>query len=89
MAFDWPGNIRQLENTVERALASSPGRSQIDVSVLPPDVRGNRPEGGQRDRAARTGRTSNASWQPSSACTSRRRCRGPSRTAVAPPTCCA
>ncbi len=44
MAFDWPGNIRQLENTVERALALSPGRSQIDVSVLPPDVRGDRPE---------------------------------------------
>jgi two-component system, NtrC family, response regulator AtoC len=40
MAFDWPGNIRQLENSVERALALSPGRTQIDVSVLPPDVRG-------------------------------------------------
>jgi two-component system response regulator AtoC len=44
MAFDWPGNIRQLENTVERALALSPGRAQIDVSVLPPDVRGDRPD---------------------------------------------
>ena len=42
MAYDWPGNIRQLENTVERALALSPGRSLIDVSVLPPDVRGDR-----------------------------------------------
>lgn len=40
MAFDWPGNIRQLENTVERALALSPQRSQIDVSVLPADIRG-------------------------------------------------
>ncbi|HTV01621.1 MAG TPA: sigma-54 dependent transcriptional regulator [Luteitalea sp.] len=44
MAFDWPGNIRQLENTVERALALSPGRTQIDVNVLPPDVRGDRPD---------------------------------------------
>jgi len=39
MAHPWPGNVRQLENVVERALALSPGRSQIDVADLPPDVR--------------------------------------------------
>ena len=38
MAFDWPGNIRQLENVVERALALTPGRSQIDVADLPPEI---------------------------------------------------
>ena len=38
MAFHWPGNIRQLENALERALALSPGRSQIDVADLPPEV---------------------------------------------------
>ena len=34
MAHDWPGNIRQLENVIERALALTPGRSQIDVGDL-------------------------------------------------------
>jgi DNA-binding NtrC family response regulator len=31
MAYAWPGNVRQLENVVERALAFSHGRTQIDV----------------------------------------------------------
>jgi two-component system, NtrC family, response regulator PilR len=39
MAFDWPGNVRQLENVMERALALSPGRSQILLADLPDDVR--------------------------------------------------
>ena len=38
MAFSWPGNVRQLENLVERALALTPGRTQIDVSDLPAEV---------------------------------------------------
>ena len=34
MAYSWPGNVRQLENVVERALAFSQGRPQIDVQDL-------------------------------------------------------
>lgn len=38
MAYPWPGNVRQLENAIERALAMLGGRSQIEVSDLPPDL---------------------------------------------------
>jgi DNA-binding NtrC family response regulator len=38
MAYPWPGNVRQLENAVERAVAFCAGRGQIDVGDLPDDV---------------------------------------------------
>jgi DNA-binding NtrC family response regulator len=38
MASAWPGNVRQLENVVERAVAFSAGRTQIDVADLPTDI---------------------------------------------------
>src|SRR4051812_35998731 len=38
MAYQWPGNVRQLENAIERAVAFSAGRGQIDVSDLPEDL---------------------------------------------------
>ena len=38
MAYAWPGNVRQLENAVERAVAFTAGRSQIDVGDLPTEV---------------------------------------------------
>jgi DNA-binding NtrC family response regulator len=38
MAHPWPGNVRQLENIVERALAFSQGRPQIDVGDLGPEI---------------------------------------------------
>lgn len=38
MAHPWPGNVRQLENAIERALAMLGGRTQIEVADLPPDL---------------------------------------------------
>jgi len=38
MAYTWPGNVRQLENALERAVALSAGRPQIEEADLPPDV---------------------------------------------------
>jgi DNA-binding NtrC family response regulator len=38
MAHPWPGNVRQLENAVERGLAFSQGRGQIDVQDLAPEI---------------------------------------------------
>jgi transcriptional regulator with PAS, ATPase and Fis domain len=38
MAHIWPGNVRQLENALERALALSGGRSQIEPFDLPPEI---------------------------------------------------
>ncbi|MEN3340086.1 MAG: hypothetical protein V7647_3762 [Acidobacteriota bacterium] len=38
MAYHWPGNVRQLENIVERALAFNHGRSQLDVQDLPVEI---------------------------------------------------
>jgi transcriptional regulator with PAS, ATPase and Fis domain len=38
MSYQWPGNVRQLENVMERAIALSPGRSQIELTDLPPEI---------------------------------------------------
>jgi DNA-binding NtrC family response regulator len=38
MAYGWPGNVRQLENALERAVALGAGRAQIELADLPPDV---------------------------------------------------
>src|SRR6186713_2699016 len=38
MAYPWPGNVRQLENAVERAVALSAGRQQLELMDLPVEV---------------------------------------------------
>lgn len=38
MGFAWPGNIRQLENAVEHAVAMTGNETEISKSVLPPEI---------------------------------------------------
>jgi len=38
MAYAWPGNVRQLENAVERAIAMSGSRPQLEVGDLSADL---------------------------------------------------
>lgn len=37
-AYEWPGNVRQLENVVERCLVLSPGE-EVQVEDLPPEIK--------------------------------------------------
>jgi DNA-binding NtrC family response regulator len=39
MSHDWPGNVRQLENAVEHAVAMSGVKTDIAVSALPEELR--------------------------------------------------
>jgi DNA-binding NtrC family response regulator len=38
MAHAWPGNVRQLENAIERAVALCGGRTEIDLADLPHEI---------------------------------------------------
>ena len=38
MAYQWPGNVRQLENAIERAVALGAGRREIAITDLPSEV---------------------------------------------------
>src|SRR5687767_5466035 len=39
MSYDWPGNIRQFENTIEHAVAMSLTASEVGPASLPEEVR--------------------------------------------------
>jgi DNA-binding NtrC family response regulator len=38
MAYPWPGNVRQLENAIERAVAFGAARGQVELGDLPPEI---------------------------------------------------
>jgi len=42
-AYDWPGNVRQLRNVVERTVILAPRDklSQVETEMLPPEITGN------------------------------------------------
>lgn len=46
-AYDWPGNVRQLRNVVERTVILAPRErlEQIDIDLLPPEITGRSDEG--------------------------------------------
>ncbi|MFN3944460.1 MAG: sigma-54-dependent transcriptional regulator [Allosphingosinicella sp.] len=39
-AYDWPGNVRQLRNVIERTIILAPGEriACIDIDMLPPEI---------------------------------------------------
>jgi DNA-binding NtrC family response regulator len=43
MSYAWPGNVRQLENATERAVAFGGSRGQIEAAGLPPEIAGAEP----------------------------------------------
>lgn len=47
-SYDWPGNVRQLRNVVERTIILAPGDriGRIDVDLLPQEVLGDQGGGG-------------------------------------------
>ncbi len=53
---DWPGNVRQLENVIERAVVLAKG-PQLDAPNLPPELRNSSPDQINRDGGSRVGMT--------------------------------
>ncbi len=53
-AYDWPGNVRQLRNIVERTMILAPGDrlGRIDVDLLPAEVLGDPVVGGGHGSSA-------------------------------------
>ncbi|KQM67025.1 MULTISPECIES: nitrogen assimilation response regulator NtrX [unclassified Sphingomonas] len=46
-SYEWPGNVRQLRNVVERTVILAPGNriARIDIDLLPPEVLGSSGDG--------------------------------------------
>ena len=53
-SYEWPGNVRQLRNVVERTIILAPGNriGRIDMDLLPPEVLGSTSDGEGRSTTA-------------------------------------
>ncbi len=53
-SYEWPGNVRQLRNVVERTVIMAPGDriGRIDLDLLPAEVLGGGAGGGDRNASA-------------------------------------
>ena len=49
MCYDWPGNIRELENIIERCVVITPG-NVIDTDSLPAEILSSASETGVREK---------------------------------------
>jgi transcriptional regulator with PAS, ATPase and Fis domain len=47
MQYDWPGNIRELRNTVEEMVVYMQGKHALEISDLPIQLRQQRPASGE------------------------------------------
>ncbi len=47
-AYDWPGNVRQLRNVIERTVILAPRDrlAKIEADMLPPEISGGKADGG-------------------------------------------
>ena len=50
-SFDWPGNVRQLKNAIERMVVLAPG-SRLGPELLPPEIRGSEADADPSDADA-------------------------------------
>ena len=89
MAYHWPGNVRQLENVVERAIAFSQGRPQVEVQDLTSEVDPTPAPsrvGGRRD-SRMTASTSSTTSRASSCRSSSSRSNARTATSARPRSC--